>query len=266
MRVAKEIASVSIIGTGNVGWHMAKAMHQHGIAVINVVSRTQKNAEALASLVGAEAASGPEALYREPDLCMFCVSDDALEDVVKTCYMDTGTILVHTSGSTGMEVFKKESNNTGVFYPLQTFTRGREMTYDHVPFLVEGATPLVAESLLQLARKISGTAFEANADLRRKVHIAAVFACNFSNHLAAVASDLLKESGLDFKLLRPLLEETAGKLQSMDPFHAQTGPAVRKDMKIVQSHITALEDRPEEAAIYTLLTNNIIRYINMQNE
>lgn len=266
MQVAKEIASVSIIGAGNVGWHMAKAMHQHGIEVINVVSRTQKNAEALASLVGAKAASSPEELLRVPDLCMLCVTDDVLEDMANTCFMNTGAIVVHTSGSTGMDVFNKDRNNTGVFYPLQTFTRDREMTYDHVPFLVEGATRAVSESLLQLARKISGTAIQANADLRRKVHIAAVFACNFSNHLAAVACDLLNESGLDFNLVRPLLEETAEKLQFMDPLHAQTGPAVRRDMKTIQHHITALEDRPEEVAIYKLLTNNIIRYINMQNE
>ncbi len=265
MQVEKEITSVSIIGAGNVGWHMALAMHQHGITVINIVSRNQTNAKELASLVSAKAASGPEQLVRVPDLCMLCVTDDALEDVVKT-YTNAGTVVVHTSGSTGMEIFDSESSNTGVFYPLQTFTRGREMTYDRIPFLVEGATHTVTVRLMQLARKISGTAIETNAELRRKVHIAAVFACNFSNHMAAVANNMLKESGLDFSLLRPLLEETADKLQSMDPQDAQTGPAVRSDMKIVQSHITALKDRPDEAMLYKLLTNNIIRYINKENE
>ena len=265
MQKFKEIQSVTIIGAGNVGWHMARAFHQTGIDVLDVVSGTQQHAEELAKMVSGIPRTEIDEIERLPDLFLVCVNDDLLQEIIDK-FSGTETLVAHTSGSTGIEIFQNRVKNYGVFYPLQTFTRGNEMAYDSIPFLVEGASPLIVQQFKVLANRISGIVYEANSGARCKMHIAAVFACNFNNHLAAIAKDLLTEAGLKFELLRPLIEETIRKLLTMDPASAQTGPAVRNDMKTIDKHINTLKGRPEEQQLYHLLTDNIIRYRNMQNE
>ena len=261
MQNLKEIKSVSIIGTGNVGWHLAKALYDAGLEVRHIISRSYMRAKEVAQMVNATPLSSSKEITSVPDLFIICVSDNAIADVVKD-YMKSGALVVHTSGSTGMEVFGKSSKNHGVFYPLQTFTRRIEMDYNSIPFFIEGASPEIEALLLGVAMKISGSCFVVNSENRRKIHVAAIFACNFSNHLVSIAHKLLQEEGLEMNLLLPLVEQTIAKLKTVDPLSAQTGPAVREDWQVIDSHLKALEDMPKEKELYQLLTENIIRYKN----
>ncbi|MEX0981440.1 MAG: Rossmann-like and DUF2520 domain-containing protein [Bacteroidales bacterium] len=265
MQKPGKIKSVTIIGAGNVGWHMARAFHQTGIDVLDVVSGTQHHAEELAKMVSATPRTQIDGIAREPDLFLVCVNDDLINEIIGK-FSGKETLIAHTSGSTGTEIFQNAVENYGVFYPLQTFTRGNEMTYNTIPFLVEGSSPELVQQLKGLADRISGIVYEADSEARRKMHIAAVFACNFSNHLAAIAHDLLIEAGLKFELLHPLMEETIRKLKTMDPASAQTGPAVRNDIKTIEKHMITLEGRPEEQQLYRLLTESITRYRKKKNE
>ncbi|MEX0987331.1 MAG: Rossmann-like and DUF2520 domain-containing protein [Bacteroidales bacterium] len=261
----KNITSVSIIGTGNVGWHLAIALFKSGIEIRHIIARSSAKAGELARIVDASPVANFTDIIKHPDMYLVCVSDDAIPGVVDIIG-DSGAVIVHTSGSTGFEVFTHVKENYGVFYPLQTFTRGNEMNYQEIPFLVEGDSKKVVEMLKGLADTISGISREADSEMRKKIHIAAVFACNFSNHLAAVAETILKESGLEVDLLFPLMKETYRKIIHIGPLKAQTGPAARNDTNMIGSHLDALVDFPEELKMYKILTDNIIRYRKKQNE
>jgi predicted short-subunit dehydrogenase-like oxidoreductase (DUF2520 family) len=265
LQISNEIKTVTIVGAGNVGWHMARALYQAGITIDHVVSRTKRHAEELAAVVSAVPMTNVSGIERSPDMFLLCVNDDTLVNVVEE-YFGFDVLVVHTSGSSGREIFQNRKGKFGVFYPLQTFTRNIEMTYGTIPFFVEGTSKEVVDQLKKLAELISGIVFEADSERRQMLHMAAVFACNFSNHLAAIADELLTATGLNFELLLPLIEETNRKLRSMDPVSAQTGPAVRNDRKIVEKHLRSLEGMPEEQELYRLLTKNIIRYRNRRNE
>lgn len=244
---------------------MCRALHQAGIEILQVISRDIRKAEELAAPIKAEPLSTPAQINIIPDLFLVCVSDDALEKALQD-YTQFDAVVAHTSGSTGMEVFRSAYTRYGVFYPLQTFTRGREMAYGDIPFLVEGSTPGVTKQIANLASRISGTVEVTTSAMRRQIHIAAVFACNFSNHLSAIAADILASEGLSLELLNPLQAETFRKLQHMHPIEAQTGPAVRQDNRIINAHLNALSDRPEDAKLYRALTDSIIRVTRKNDE
>lgn len=265
MQKSNKIQTVTIVGAGNVGWHMAIALYHAEIEIINVVSRTRQHASELAGLVSAIPLTGAAGIERAPDMFLICVNDDALGQVVEK-YAGFDALIVHTSGSSGQEIFQEMKGKFGVFYPLQTFTRKNEMMYGTIPFFVEGTSTEVVDQLKGLAEIISGIVYEADSERRRLLHVAAVFACNFSNHLAAIADELLAAAELNFELLLPLMEETNRKLKSMDPVSSQTGPAVRNDSKIIEKHLRSLEGMPKEQELYRLLTENILRYRNRKNE
>ncbi len=265
MQKSNEIQSVTVVGAGNVGWHMARALYQAGITINYVVSRTKRHAEELAGVVSAVPLTSVAGIKHAPDMFLLCVNDDILGQVVKE-FAGFDVLVVHTSGSTDNEIFQNWKGEFGVFYPLQTFSRMNEMKYSNIPFFVEGSSTEVVDQLKRLAELISGVVYEADSERRRMLHVAAVFACNFSNHLAAIADKLLTANDLNLELLLPLLEETNRKLNRMDPVSAQTGPAVRNDRKIIEKHLRVLQEMPEEQELYRLLTENIIRYRNKKNE
>lgn len=258
-RASKSIQTVSIVGSGNVAWHLSKALHDSGIRVVNIVSRTLNRAQDIAEITGATPVSGLPENKLLPDLLLLCVSDDALP-MVALHYRNYKGLIAHTSGSTGIEVFTQRKDHSGVFYPLQTFSRMKEMDYKTIPFFIEASSQESATLLASLAERISGKWHYLDSQSRLMLHVSAVFVSNFSNHMAAIAHAILKDAGLEFDLLMPLLEQTIKKIHDMAPSDAQTGPAVREDMKIIESHLNALANRPDEQNIYKLLTNSIINY------
>ena len=157
-----------------------------------------------------------------------------------------------------MEILERTHKNCGVFYPLQTFTKGVALNYTEIPFFIEGSSEAVTARLKQLAGHISEKVYDAGSDKRRRLHLASVFACNFVNHLYARAWEILEDAGLPPEALTPLIEETAAKTRRTDPRHGQTGPAARGDFNVIEKHIAMLADRPESQTEYRLLSQGIL--------
>lgn len=256
---------ISIIGAGNVAWHLASALA--GVyCVRQVISRTEKSSASLASQVNRiYAATGKEwrcryassldALCDDSDLYLIAVNDDAIASVAAST-ADFPGIWAHTSGSVGLEVFEGKKSRFGSFYPLQTFSRDIAVDVSAVPFFVEGSDPEVLGLLRGLAEAVSSRVYTADSERRRALHVAAVFACNFANQMWADADTLLRRQGLDITCLLPLIEATLAKLGALSPEEAMTGPAKRGDLKVIRRHIGELPESLSE--VYRIVSQQIL--------
>ena len=168
-------------------------------------------------------------------------------------------LIVHTSGATDLFNLLAFTDNAGVFYPLQTFSKAKEVDFWSVPLCIEGANEIITQTLKELAQTISNNVYIIDSLHRKTLHLAAVFACNFPNYLYGVAQDLLEGQNIDFALLRPLILETAQKVQNNLPPDVQTGPAIRRDQKTMLGHLQMLKDEPELEQLYRLLSQGIIK-------
>ena len=251
---------IVVLGAGNVGWHLAPALAGAG-EVVQIWSRSIENARALAERIpGAEATDRLESIERSADLYIIAVKDDVIEAVAKTLKGVKG-IVAHTSGSFSLEQLQSAlpDNSVGVFYPFQTFSKNSPVDFSTVPFFIEGNCEATTQTLSQLAKNLSEDVREADSSIRQKLHIAAVFACNFTNFLWDLADTYLKEnSDMDIKIMQPLLSEMYRKAMILGPHASQTGPAVRNDKNIIEKHLSQLD--PEKAEIYRFITDQIIKY------
>lgn len=230
---------IAIIGSGNVGHHLTRAFAESGQSeVVSIASRRL------------------EEIPFDADLYLIAVTDGAIAEVAGKMPPVDG-VVAHTSGSVGMEVIPESFAKRGVFYPLQTFTKDAMLEYGDIPVFVEANNAPALVILKNAARLFSESVLEADSALRRKLHLAAVFACNFTNRLYGIADELMRESGLDFRLFFPLIRESVGKLRVLSPSEAQTGPASRGDRTVCEEHLRMLEDRPELCRIYSMLTDSI---------
>lgn len=248
---------IALIGSGNVATQLGRALKAAGEEIIQVWSRSMEHASALATELEVPAVSSYSAITPKADLYIISVNDDAISSVASQLPV-RDKILVHTSGSTGMEILKGCSPQIGVLYPLQTFTKTKTVDFTRVPLAIEGNDPAVLEVLGTLGSKISQNVIPMDSAQRRALHVAAVFACNFTNHLYALASGLMQKNGLDFGLLRPLIRETADKVQTFLPLEVQTGPAVRGDQQTINKHLALLQDSPELQELYRRLSQSIV--------
>ena len=201
-----------------------------------------------------------DSLRTDADFIIICVSDNAIGDVAARIPADTGAVVAHTSGTTGIEVFGKPGYRYGVLYPLQTFTKGIPLRYDEIPVFVEGCDSETEKRLAGLGRMFSTNVNHADSKNRRALHVASVFACNFTNHLWTISEDVLQAEGMRFEDLRPLMTETLRKAFGTGPAKGQTGPAVRHDSVTIDRHLEMLSDRPGLADIYRTLTESIQNY------
>ncbi len=232
------IQTISFVGSGNVATLLAAALQKAGLRIMEVFSVHHENARRFAAQFNCRHAAALQELEPVVDLLMIAVPDARVEEVAKKLPAMQG-IVAHTSGITAMEVLA-DTGNYGVFYPLQTFTKDRIIDISDVPFCIEGNSGKTVEQLFDLACKISSSVQMVNSGQRKQFHLAAVLVNNFTNHLYGMAYDYLEKQGLDFKLLLPLIRETAAKLRDMDPGRAQTGPARRNDEPTLQSHLKML--------------------------
>jgi len=244
---------ITIIGAGNVASHLAPALD--AVAdVVCVFSRSADKAGALAAVLRhARAVSDMRDVDTDVDYIIVSVADDAVAGIVKTL-AGAGAVVAHTSGSVPMQY--RGGLPSGVFYPLQTFSRDRKVDVGNVPFFIEGDSESTACALEHLAGMLSRSVKRADSNQRAALHIAAVFACNFANQLWAEADSLLKPYGYDITVFAPLLRETLDKAMSMGPKNAQTGPAVRGDVTVLDKHRGRLDN--ERLQIYDALTRRII--------
>lgn len=230
--------TVAIIGSGNVASHLVKAFS----GKINVV---QINPHTLENL--------PEAT----DIALISVKDSAIESVAQHIN-HRAKVIAHTSGSVPLSSLERNAQMTGVFYPLQTFTKNVHLNYKEIPFFIEGNTPETESLLSDLAHLISSEIHHADSEDRKRLHLASVFACNFTNCLIGASQKILEESGIDFRVMLPLLRQTLNKLNTLSPAQAQTGPAVRKDYPVMDAHMKMLEKNPMLQTIYKDISSQII--------
>lgn len=251
--------NVVILGSGNVATLLGTSLSKAGYNIIQVWSRNLEHAEALANLLHTQFTNDIDQVVDSADLYILSISDDAIPSVLSEMKPVNG-VIAHTSGSTSIDVFSGKFPHYGVFYPLQTFSIGKEIDFKKVPILLEGSESESLSILKSVALSISDNVQECSSDQRKVLHIAAVFACNFTNYFYTVSQKLLEENSLSFDLIRPLILETALKVQEIMPSEAQTGPAVRNDLSIINSHLKQLESKPELSAIYRLLSDQITTF------
>ncbi|MBL0063643.1 MAG: DUF2520 domain-containing protein [Bacteroidetes bacterium] len=247
---------VVLIGSGNVATHLGTALNKSGHTILQVYSPTTLHASKLAKSLKAEFTTDPSGLHPKADLYLIALKDEAIGEILP--FIPVKTVMVaHTSGSVSLSVFPKEFTNCGVIYPLQTFSRDRKIDIRSVPFCLECRNPSTKNKLGKLVSSLSEKLHWINSSERRSLHLAAVFANNFSNHMFVIAEEILRKSKLDFDLLRPLIAETAKKVQRHSPGEMQTGPARRGDSETIEKHMKELTNHPEYAKIYKLISQSI---------
>lgn len=250
------IQSLVIIGSGNVATHIGVALKEAGIEIIGIYSPTIKNAQKLATKLNTVVFKSITEIPIQVDAYLLAVTDSVLPEIVKEFPAFKG-ILMHTSGSVGMDVYPEHIKRAAVFYPLQTFSKAKPIDFSSIPILIESTDREVLNSLQELGKKISGVVKTVDSHQRKQVHLAAVFACNFSNFMFHIAQELMTENDLDFALLKPLIGETVEKLKTLTPLEAQTGPAFRLDIKIMNDHLEILKKHPKYQDIYHLISDQI---------
>ncbi len=247
---------VVIIGSGNVATSLAHCLASR-CEVVQIYSRHLSHARELADAVGCPLATDDlQALIADADAYIVAVRDDVIADVI-AAVPDNGSLWVHTSGSKGIDLFEGHRSRYGVLWPMQSFSREVVTPLDEVHFFAEGSDAATLDDLMSLGRLMSCHVTEADSERRRLLHVASVFSCNFANHMWTLAAEVLARNGLPFEALLPLIRTTVDKLERLSPAESQTGPAVRHDIKVVDSHLAMLDGDKHE--IYRLLSDSIMK-------
>lgn len=244
------------IGAGKVAWHLAPALVQSGNPVVQIISRSLPAARQLADRLGCRYSDRISDLGKEIEVLFLTVPDHAINDILQEIG-DFRGIAVHTSGTFSVDCAACLTIRLGGLYPLQTFSIGRPVDMSEVPMFIEGSDPEVVLTIRRLAEGFSDRIWEISGDERKWIHLAAVWAANFSNHMLAQAYRILEARGQSGKLLEPLIRETYEKALQMGPQKAQTGPAIRQDVITVGKHLAMLEDDPEKSELYRMISKSI---------
>jgi predicted short-subunit dehydrogenase-like oxidoreductase (DUF2520 family) len=246
---------IVFLGSGNVATHLALAFKASGQQIMQVWSRSKVNATQLATEVNASVLEDLSSLDRTADLYLVAVKDEVINDLVPALKGLEG-VVAHTSGATAIEILEG-LEKYGVFYPLQTFSKQKAVNLFDTPMCLEANSTATLHVLQAAAKLISSAQYIVDSEQRKVLHLAAVFACNFSNHLYHLGYSILEARGLDIELLKPLILETARKVGDAMPFDVQTGPAIRGDQETMLKHLRLLDDRPDLQEIYKTLSESI---------
>lgn len=248
--------NIVLIGTGNVATVLGKKFKEAGHHILQVFGRDASAASKLAYQFDTVSANYWSVIRQDADVYIIAVSDDAIHEVAKHVRVP-GKVVAHTAASVKKDVLKNMSHHYGVFYPLQSLRKNMKKI-PGIPLFIDASDDVAKKKLEELARSVSHKkVLMADDDTRIKMHIAAVIVSNFTNHLCKLAEDYCDSEGIDFKLLIPLIEETAKRLETVSPSKAQTGPAIRRDMPTIQQHLTLLEKYPHLKKIYEMMTESI---------
>jgi predicted short-subunit dehydrogenase-like oxidoreductase (DUF2520 family) len=247
---------LSLIGAGNLATHLGLALIEKNHQIIQVFSKTEKHASLLGNRLKCSFTNNLSEIVTDADLCIIAVKDFAIQSVIES--VDFGDqLVVHTSGAVPISVFNASCKNYGVFYPLQTFSKEQELNFKEIPILIEANKEQNRSILMSLASTVSGKVVPVKSEERLRIHLAAVFACNFVNHFYYIAEQLLHGQQFDLDLLKPLILETASKAVNGAPGLMQTGPAVRNEKVVMDKHLKMLSHHPEWARLYQLISENI---------
>ena len=248
--------NIVLIGAGNVASHLGPLFQSKGHKIIQLYSRTVKSGLTLSKKLKCKYITDPSELLKEADVYVIALRDEAIVSFLKKLIF-IPKLIVHTSGSLGIEVFPPMLNNTGVLYPLQTFSKSNKKKPEKIPFCIEGNNQKSLTIINKLAQSVSALVFKMNSTDRALLHLAAVYVNNFSNYLFIIGEKILHRKKIPFEVLRPLIMETAQKVLLNSPSKMQTGPAQRGDAVIIERHIKLLSDYPEMKEIYSLFTKCI---------
>lgn len=251
---------ITIIGSGNVAWHLSAAFKNANIKLNYVLSRKIENAKDLAKFSGARGITDFNHISKETDIILICVSDNAIQSVADEV-SKIGVPYAHTAASIPLSVFKGDPNS-GVFYPFQTFTRDIRLGEPEIPVFLEAYSDGVYHLLENLAKKITEKVAYLDSEKRKILHISGIIANNFSNYFYTKAFKLLDENDIDPKVLIPLIQETVNKIRLLEPEELQTGPARRGSMEVIESHARFLRNNNELKDLYTYISNSILEYYN----
>lgn len=251
-----------MIGSGNVATQLGISLVKKGFNIRQVYSKTLGNAEVLAQRLNAYSTCDFSEIQTNADLYIVAVSDAMLLSVIEQMPNVKGTV-VHTAGSMSIDLLIK-FNRYGVFYPFQTFSKERAIDFGQVPILLEANNQEVYTEMQYFAKQISSIVMSCDSAQRQQIHLAAVFACNFTNHMYAIAHEILKKNDISFDVLKPLIMETALKTETLNPLKAQTGPALRGDENVINKHLEMLADDGELNALYSKLSRRIAELDNQR--
>lgn len=248
---------IVIIGAGNVATVMGREIKKAGHEIIQVISRNAQTAQLLADELGCGAATGFAEIDKTAHLFLVAMSDSAVHEL-KEKFNVGDKIIVHTAGAVSMDVLKDISANYGVLYPLQSLRKENTANSVDIPLLIEGNNEQTVSVIREFAASISNLVSDANEEQRMKLHVAAVVTNNFANHLFCLAAEYCSSEQLDFKMLQPLIEETANRLREHSPCDMQTGPAARKDITTLDKHLRILNAHPKLRTVYLRMTDSIM--------
>lgn len=253
---------ICILGSGNVAHHISKALYQAGHNILQVYGRNLKTSTSVAKRCKAEAIQDITKLSNKATLYLICVSDNAIEKVSKSIpfQLSEKQIIAHTAGSISINVLQKAAKNYGSFYPLQTFSKNRRLSFSKIPMCIYGSEDNTIKKLTKLAKTISLDVRQINDSTRKSIHLSAVFTCNFVTHLIAESESILKENHVDKSIIAPLIKETIAKTIAMGAANAQTGPAKRGDTKVINSHLEMLAQKPATQKLYKQISKAIKKF------
>jgi len=243
---------ITLIGSGNVAQHLIKAFAKSELVeIVQVFSRKK---ETLASLIEFDKIVNDFQDLKEADLYIIAVTDNAIAEVSAQLPF-INQLVVHTSGTASIETLD-DKNRKGVFYPLQTFSKNKDVDFSVIPICLEAENTFDFRVLDTVAKSISKAVFPINSEQRKALHVAAVFVNNFTNHLYQIGQEICEENKVPFEILKPLIQETADKINTLNPTDAQTGPAKRNDSTTIEAHLEYLTNENQKN-IYKILTQSI---------
>jgi|LSQX01.3.fsa_nt_gb predicted short-subunit dehydrogenase-like oxidoreductase (DUF2520 family) len=256
MQKTKQL-KVVLGGNGNLAWHLGYALQKNGIEILQIYGRNQTHIQAFAKEWKVPHTHLLEQLTPHADMYIFALKDDAYAELCST-FPFRNACMVHTSGSVDNAIFQSLTPHGGVLYPFQTFTKGIELNFRDIPLCVDSHDSDCEQNVLLLANKLSDHVYRINSNQRKSLHLSGVFACNFVNAMYYLAKNMAAENEIDFALLRPLIAETARKVQMHLPEEVQTGPAIRSDQSIMSAHLEWLKD-PQLKDLYVSISDIIFK-------
>ena len=251
--------TVSFIGAGNIASHYAKELFAAGCEIDSILSKRLRSAKSLASTVNAQATTSFRKLSRDSNYYILAVPDEMIEELTKALaeHVNPGAVIIHTSGATELKTIHTHFKHAGFAWPPQSISKEKDIDFNKVPICIGATDKKTEQSILQLISLITKITYKLNDKQKLALHLAAVFANNFSNHMFQLAYDICKEHKLDFHLLYPILLETPNKVIGNIPNDVQTGPAVRQDLATLQKHLHLLKTDSNKKKIYKLLSDSI---------
>ena len=253
---------VTLIGAGNLATQLGKSLKKVGIIISQVYSRTEASAKSLGELLDTEWLTDIAKLHDEADIYIFSVKDSVLCELIsEVCKGRGDKLFLHTAGSMPMSCFEGKTKHYGVFYPMQTFSKTKDVNFENIPVFIESNSIETEDAIRRLAYKISKRVITLSSAERKYLHLSAVWACNFTNYCYSVASDLLTQHGIPFDVMLPLIDETTDKIHKISPKEAQTGPAVRGDRNVMNQQLKLMEDREDLQGLYQMLSKGINPHI-----